>query len=148
MEWTCAKMSNKISRSLGIMCQLKRFLPQNILRILYNSLILPHLQYCILSWGFKSERLFKLQKRAVRIITCNTYNAHTEPSLKTLHLLKIEDIVKTKALKLYCRYKRNEFRKYFNPMFTESNDNYSQDTRHKSPLYQLPTKVSTGRLYA
>ena len=43
------KISNKISRSLGIMCKLKRFLPQNILRILYNSLILPHLQYRILS---------------------------------------------------------------------------------------------------
>ena len=63
------KISNKISRSLGIMCKLKRFLPQNILKILYNSLILPHLQYCILSWGFKSERIFKLQKRAFRIIT-------------------------------------------------------------------------------
>ena len=41
------KISNKISRSLGIMCKLKRLLPQNILRILYNSLILPHLQYSI-----------------------------------------------------------------------------------------------------
>ena len=42
------KISNKISRSLGIMCKLKRFLPQNILRILYNSLILPiyNTAYC------------------------------------------------------------------------------------------------------
>ena len=102
------KISNKISRSLGIMCKLKRFLPQNILKILYNSLILPHLQYCMLSWGFKSDRIFKLQKRAVRIITCSKYNAHTESLLKRLNLLKIEDIMKTKALKLYYRYKQNE----------------------------------------
>ena len=140
------KISNKISRSLGIMCKLKRFLPQNILKILYNSLILPHLQYCILSWGFKSDRIFKLQKRAVRIITCSKYNAHTEPLLKTLNLLKIEVIMKTKALKLYYRYKKNELPKYFESMFTESNDNHSHDTRHKSLLYQLPTKTSTGRL--
>ena len=140
------KISNKISRSLGIMCKLKRFLPQNILKILYNSLILPHLQYCILSWGFKSDRIFKLQKRAARIITCSKYNAHTEPLLKTLNLLKIEDIMKTKALKLYYRYKQNELPKYFESMFTESNDNHSHDTRHKSLLYQLPTKTSTGRL--
>ena len=72
-----------------------------LLRILYNSLILSHLQYCVLSWGFKSDRIFKLQKRAVRIITCSKYNAHTEPLLKTLNLLKIEAIMKTKALKLY-----------------------------------------------
>ena len=129
-----------------IMCKLKRIWPQNILKILYNSLILPHLQYCILSWGFKSDRIFKLQKRAVRIITCSKYNAHTEPLLKTLNLLKIEDIMKTKALKLYYRYKQNELPKYFESMFTESNDNHSHDTRHKSLLYQLPTKTSTGRL--
>ena len=85
------KKSNKISRSLGIMVKLKRFLPQNILKILYNSLILPHPQYCILSWGFKSGTILKLQKRAVRIIRCSKYNAHTEPLLKTLNLLKIEN---------------------------------------------------------
>ena len=96
--------------------------------------------------GFKSDRIFKLQKRAARIITCSKYNAHTEPLLKTLNLLKIEDIMKTKALKLYYRYKQNELPKYFESMFTESNDNHSHDTRHKSLLYQLPTKTSTGRL--
>ena len=89
MEWTCAKIANKISRSLGIMCKLKRFLPQEMLRISHDSLILPHLQYCRLSWGVKSDRLFK-QKRAVRIITCSRYNAH-KPLLKTHNLLKIED---------------------------------------------------------
>ena len=43
------KISNKIARTLGIMCRLKIFLPAHILRILYNSLILPHLQYFILA---------------------------------------------------------------------------------------------------
>ena len=41
------KVSNKISRTLGVMCRLKNFLPLHVLRILYNSLILPHLQYGI-----------------------------------------------------------------------------------------------------
>ena len=31
-------------------------------------------------------------------------------------------------------------------MFTVSNDNHSHHTRHKSLLYQLPTKTSTGQL--
>ena len=101
----------------------------------------------ILSWGFKSDRIFKLQKRAVRIITCSKYSAHREPWIKTLNLLKIEDIMKTKPLKLYYRYKQNELPKYFESMFTESDDNLSHDTRHKSVLYKLPTKTSTGRLY-
>ena len=125
------------------------FLPQQVLRILYNSLILPNLQYCILLWGFKSDRLLKLQKRAVRIITRSKYNAHTEvtePLLKTLNLLKIKHITKIKALKLFYRYKQIELPKYFDSMFTESKDNHSHDTRHKFLLYQLPTKMSTGWL--
>ena len=63
------KCSNKISRTLGVMNRLKRYLPTKILRVLYNSLILPHLQYAILSWGSKLSRLSKLQKRATRVIT-------------------------------------------------------------------------------
>ena len=50
------------------MCKLKRFLPQNILRILYNSLIQPHLQYAVLSWGFKKDRLYKLQKKLIEFL--------------------------------------------------------------------------------
>ena len=86
------KVANKISRSLGILCRLKRPLSTPILRLLYNSLILPHLQYSILTWGFKHNRIAKLQKRAVRIISCSKYNSHTEPIFKQLNLLKLHDI--------------------------------------------------------
>ena len=48
------KISNKIARTLGIMNRLKRFLPEKLLRLIYNSLILPYFQYSILTWGFKS----------------------------------------------------------------------------------------------
>ena len=36
--------------------------------------------------------LIKLQKRAIRIITDSKYNSHTEPLLKSLNILKINDI--------------------------------------------------------
>ena len=71
------KCSNKISRTLGVTNHLKRYLPTKVLRVLYNSLILPHLQYTILSWGSTLSRLSKLQKRATRVITCSKFNAHT-----------------------------------------------------------------------
>ena len=44
-----------------------------------------------------------MQKRALRIITCSKYNAHTMPILKDLNLLKIEDIFKLHQLKLYYK---------------------------------------------
>ena len=76
------KVSNKISRYIGILNKLKCFMPFNILKTLYNySLILPHLTYGILAWGFSTEPLFKLQKRAIRLISNSKFNSHTEPLL-------------------------------------------------------------------
>ena len=55
-------LSVKCCRILGILNRLKRILPLNIKIILHNSLMLPHLNYGITLWGFKCERILKLQK--------------------------------------------------------------------------------------
>ena len=52
-----SKISNKISRTLGEMCRLKRYLPLSAMQLMYCSLILSHLQFAIISWGFECERL-------------------------------------------------------------------------------------------
>ena len=113
------KISNKIARTLGIMCRLKNFLPTHVLRILYNSMILPHLQYSILSWGFKPGRLDKLQKRAVRIISNSKYNSHTDPIFKKLNLLKLKDLFELNVLKLFYKYKNNILPFYVSHMFSD-----------------------------
>ena len=91
------------------MNKLKHFLRTYTLRTMYNSLILPHLNFSILSWGLHSGRLPKLQKRAVRIITLNKYNAHTEPILKSLGLLKVNDIFTLQCLKFYLNAHMNVY---------------------------------------
>ena len=62
------------------------------LKTLYDSFILPHLNYAILTWGFSCSRIFKLQKKSIRIISLSKYNSHTEPLFKTNNILKVEDI--------------------------------------------------------
>ena len=73
------KIANKLSRYIGILNKLKRILPLNIKLTLYNSLIKPHIIYGILLWGHNCERILKLQKKIIRIITLSKYNAHTDP---------------------------------------------------------------------
>ena len=82
-------IANKICRTLGVMNFLKRYLPLSALKIMYDTLILSHIQFGITCWGFEWGRLAKLQKRTVRIITNSKYNAHAEMLFKDLHLLKI-----------------------------------------------------------
>ena len=45
------RVANKISKTIGIINKLKYQLPQTTLLTIYNSLILPHLNYCLLAWG-------------------------------------------------------------------------------------------------
>ena len=140
------KIANKISRTLGILNRLKRFLPQSILKLIYNSLIMPHLQYSILCWGLKHERVFKLQKKAVRLITCSKYNAHTEPLFKSLNLLKIEDIFVLNALKFYYKLKHRKLPQYFYSMFTHNTETHEHNTRYKHITATQKPNTSSGSL--
>ena len=100
--------------------------------ILYNSPILPHLSYGILTWGSKPGRLIKLQKWAIRTINNSKYNSHTEPLLKKNNLLKITDIYYLNALKFYVKYERGILPGYFRNIFKDSQPVYEVNTRNKS----------------
>ena len=91
-----AHISLTISRVSGVLFRLKHIYPQEVLLTLYNTLILPHLNYCILVWGSKiytDHRLHLLQKNIVRTITNQDYIAHAEPLCKRLNILKVTDMV-------------------------------------------------------
>ena len=55
-------ISIKCSKLIGILNKLKRFLPLNIKVTLYNALMLPYINYCLMVWGFSCNRIIKLQK--------------------------------------------------------------------------------------
>ena len=80
-------ISLKISKVIGIMYRIKSILQANILLTMYNALIMPHFNYCLLAWGSNikaGHKLHLLQKKALRIIDGSHYIAHTEPICKKL----------------------------------------------------------------
>ena len=56
------KIAIKISKANGIIFKLNDGLPYNFLITLYNALILPHLIYDVLAWGYDNDIIFKLPK--------------------------------------------------------------------------------------
>ena len=75
----------KISRVIGVLHKLKYILPAYLLRMIYNSLILPHLNYSLLAWGIQCPNIELLQKKAVRVVNFKSPVAHTEPILKGMN---------------------------------------------------------------
>ena len=100
----CSNVANKISRHNGMLNRVKHMLPPCSLRLLYHSFIQPHIQYALPAWGGCSaqnkKRIVSIQKRAIRTITKSYINAHTEPRMKKLGLLKFDDLYKTECTSL------------------------------------------------
>ncbi len=105
------KISNKVSKSMGFLNKLKHFLPLKNKILIYNSLILLHLNFGILAWGYQCNRITKSQKTVIKIISLAKYNAHTEPLFKQLKLEKVEDILRLQELKFYYKFKNNKLPK-------------------------------------
>ena len=147
MNWGShsVKIANKICRTLGVMNCLKRYWPLSALQIMYDSLILSHIQFGITCWGFEWGRLAKLQKRAVRIITNSKYNAHTEPLFKDLHLLKITDIFDFQCMKFWYKFSNNTFPNYFRSMFQYNSSFYETETRNHDRMHVFPTRTFGAR---
>ena len=55
LNWTSHvdMLTAKLSKTIGILNTLKHILPINIMRTIFNSLILCHLNYGVLLWGHK-----------------------------------------------------------------------------------------------
>ena len=97
-----------------------------------NSMILPHLTFGITVWGFHCDRLYKLQKRAVRIISRAKYNAHTEPLFKAHRLLKVSDIFRLHTLKLYYKFLHGTLPVYLFSVIQPNTVTHTYNTRNRS----------------
>ena len=50
-------VSTKVSRVIGLLHKLKYMFPSYILRMIYNSFILPHFNYSLKAWGCKCQNI-------------------------------------------------------------------------------------------
>ena len=146
VEWTSHsnKISNKIVRPIGVMKKIKSFIPP-ILKLMYNSLILPHLYFCITAWGFNTNIIVKLQKKAIRTISNSKFNAHTELLFKELRLLKISDIFNLQCLKFCFNVTHRQTPVLFFTFFIQNNTVHSHKTRQRHHIHITSTHTTTAK---
>ena len=100
-----------------------------------------------MAWGNSknSPRLFRLQKKAIRVITNSKFNDHTEPLFKGLNLLKLPDIFEVTVLKFYHNYCHVQLPLCFQSVaFSQRLDMHHYNIRSKYLLYTLRTKTRMG----
>ena len=95
-------LAAKVSRNAGILYKLKGIVPNATLKMLYNSFVHSHLNYCSSVWGLGSKnslsKLFISQKKAIRAIgnkfNSYFYNKDTDtPPCHTKSIFNANDIL-------------------------------------------------------
>ena len=71
LTWKCHINMVKLSKVIRILNRLKHVYPQNALLSIYHYLFATHLNYGLLLWGTHVNRVSKLLKKAVRIMSNN-----------------------------------------------------------------------------
>jgi hypothetical protein len=151
-------LTRKLSKSMFCIRMAKNNLNPSGLRSLYFALVHSHLSYCpiILNCLSKTNlnRLEKVQKKAIRIITNSKYNAHTAPLFIEKGILPIDKIIKMAKLSfmhsIYYDYAPRSFEQVWTRNIDRQNDHHLRNENDFSlpnprleqfkrfPIYSLP----------
>ena len=135
----CQNVHMSVSRNLGVIRKLKLVLPSQTLLSLYNTLILPHLQYCVLTWGntFRTylNKIHIVQKKALRLINNSSYRSHAGPLFLKFNCLDIFDIYKYHLGVLMYKFYSRSLPTAIQSMFTLNSTIHNYHTRSSSKFH-------------
>ena len=134
-------ISGKIAKGIGIITKARRLLDKESLITLYYSFIYPYLCYCNHVWGntFMSylDKLYKLQKKIVRIIAGVRPRTHSEPLFKKYEILNIVEINKYLIGRFMYHVHNKTTLDVFITMFRMNKDVHGHNTRQRNH-YHIP----------
>ena len=140
-----SKILIAISRCIGIIFKLKHYLPLQILIIIYNSILLPHITYCNVVWGtFKSKnnQIYLMQKKAIRLCAGSGFYDHTDPLFYNFKTLKVDDIHTLQIASFMYRFHSRQLPKTFDHMFQLNSAIHNYPTRISSNIHLLNPKTN------
>ena len=124
----------KISKSVGLLYKAKYHLPSKSLLTLYYALFYPYLTYCNLIWASayvtNLERIYLLQKRAVRAISQADYKASSKPLFANLKILDVFSIYLLQVSSFMYLYHDDTFPIVFNQIFKTGNQIHQYSARY------------------
>lgn len=132
-------ISKKISKNLGVLNKLKYIFPYNIIKLLYNSLILPYLNYCLSLWGNSCKThisvLTKLQNNFIRILFKLKINDHTSHLFPLAKISNISQLFHFKTSTLCYKLIRSNISPVLSTIINSFNNHQSRLLRKNLDFY-------------
>ena len=138
IDYICAKMS----RSIYCIKRSVNKLSFKSLKSLYHALVHPHLLYCINIMACSAtkniNRITKLQKKAIRIITKSKNDEHTAPLFVSTKILPFDKLILQRKLLFMHSIHNNYAPKSFSDIFIKNNTREIGYELRNSDAYKVP----------
>lgn len=121
----------KLSSAIALLRRAKAFVTQTELIRMYNSLVFPYSTYCSNIWydgnnQTNFEKMYKMQKRAARVITGSNYEISSKSIFQSLQWIPIESILQKREILTTSKAIRRATPEYINNMFRYCNNSTYQ----------------------
>ena len=140
-EAQCSELIKKLNRANGMLAKARHYVPNLELKNIYHAIFSSHILYGSQIWTSKlisiTDKIFRLQKAAMRIMTFSDFRAHSEPLFCKLKILKFQDSISVNNCSFVYDYLSNNLPGSFKNIFLRSNDLHEYKTR----------QATTGKLH-
>ena len=128
----------RASKGLGMLRRMRPFVPRSILITIYKSLILHYLDYCCMVWdncsNYLLDKLQKIQNRAARIITGESYEIRSSDLLRKLNWPNLKERRSHKKAIFMFEVKNEQVAQSVAELFSVTN-NENHELRSKNKKY-------------
>ena len=141
-------ITNKISKSSYILSKIRHYVSLPILKMLYYSLVHPHLNYCITAWGGTTATTLKplvtLQKKIIKLITFNPFDSPSAPIFNQLNILNIDTLYKLNLAILMHKIHHNTITGNYNIALSKNTHSYNTRGSINKNYYQTHNRLNIG----
>ena len=145
IQYVCSKLA----KAAGIIYKVRSKAPENVLMLLYHSLVGTYLRYGIASWGSAKttalSKLQALQNKVVRYITHSSQFTNVTSEYKKLGILKVDEIYLSEVGKFVYKHSTVTLPSTFDEYFRHINHSYGTRTRLNSEFTLPRPRTELGK---
>ena len=133
---------------LSVLKHAKKYLPIEVLKNLYTSIVEPHFRYCCSVWGCcgitQINQLQKLQNRAARILTNSSFDAPSTPLIERLGWKTIQQLIDNESKTMVFKSLNDLAPRYLESLFKRNSQCSIHSLRNTKTDLRVPKKISTN----
>ena len=142
------RVGSKLRQLLGVLGRARSVLGGQSLLSLYNGLVLPHLQYCLMVWGdfegcrngTRGDALLRCQKQFARMISGRVGGCHSSPLFARHGMLRVGDLYRQQLRVHGWRFWNRQLPENQAAMLSRTGDVHGHATRFAGSGLYLSTR--------